>query len=381
MQSPQASPLSSAEPSNLRAVASTCISTAVDHMAALKVCVSIPSLAAGADASQHETVKLTGPGPDSMFLHALSTNEVVLPVSACFDVFIIMLFLLTYIHILHCSHDSQSTIVGDDASVQVTDHQLLVHPPSGPCMSITLPHHSTVADVMTAVHDAHGVPVAAQVVTFGGKPLIADTLLLSLSLKPDRIIRVSARLVGGGNCTSTGTGRSVHPIPARDATVTVAVQAADSAAPAVAAAPVATSFAADSTAAGHAGSTGAPNSGDVVQAESTSNPLTNASDGIVVVLRMPVAAPNGADGVVFKGLLSDSVRQLLTDSVPLDTYVLVVWLSVLCMRSKSWLVARVSLRLARLPRTASSAQRSRRLRSTRVAVPQRQSLSRTLRSQ
>ena len=33
------------------------------------------------------------------------------------------------------------------------------------------------------------------------------------------------------------------------------------------------------------------------------------------------------------------------------------------------LAARVSLRLARLPRTASSAQRSRRLRSTRAAAP------------
>ena len=32
-----------------------------------------------------------------------------------------------------------------------------------------------------------------------------------------------------------------------------------------------------------------------------------------------------------------------------------LWLSVLCMRSKAWLAARVSLRLARLPRTASSA--------------------------
>jgi hypothetical protein len=39
------------------------------------------------------------------------------------------------------------------------------------------------------------------------------------------------------------------------------------------------------------------------------------------------------------------------------------------MRSKAWLAARVSLRLARLPRTASSAQRSRRLRSTRAAAP------------
>ena len=41
----------------------------------------------------------------------------------------------------------------------------------------------------------------------------------------------------------------------------------------------------------------------------------------------------------------------------------------LCMRSKAWLAARVSLRLARLPRTASSAQCSRRLRSTRAAAP------------
>ncbi len=39
------------------------------------------------------------------------------------------------------------------------------------------------------------------------------------------------------------------------------------------------------------------------------------------------------------------------------------------MRSKAWLAVRVSLPLARLPRTASSAQRSRRLRSTRAAAP------------
>ncbi len=38
------------------------------------------------------------------------------------------------------------------------------------------------------------------------------------------------------------------------------------------------------------------------------------------------------------------------------------------MRSKAWLAARVSLRLAHLRRAASSAQRSRRLRSTRAAV-------------
>jgi hypothetical protein len=44
-------------------------------------------------------------------------------------------------------------------------------------------------------------------------------------------------------------------------------------------------------------------------------------------------------------------------------------LRVLCMRSKAWLAARVSLRLARLPCTASSAQRSRHLRSTCAAAP------------
>jgi hypothetical protein len=42
---------------------------------------------------------------------------------------------------------------------------------------------------------------------------------------------------------------------------------------------------------------------------------------------------------------------------------------VLCMRPKAWPAARVSLQLARLPRTARSAQRSRRLRSTRAAAP------------
>ena len=46
-----------------------------------------------------------------------------------------------------------------------------------------------------------------------------------------------------------------------------------------------------------------------------------------------------------------------------------MWISVLCMRSNAWLAARVSLRLARLPHTASSAQRSRRLRYTRAAAP------------
>ncbi len=39
------------------------------------------------------------------------------------------------------------------------------------------------------------------------------------------------------------------------------------------------------------------------------------------------------------------------------------------MRSKAWLATRVSLRLAHQPRTASGAQCSRRLRSTRAAAP------------
>ena len=39
------------------------------------------------------------------------------------------------------------------------------------------------------------------------------------------------------------------------------------------------------------------------------------------------------------------------------------------MRSKVWLAARLSLRLARLPRTASRDQRPLRLRSTRAAAP------------
>ncbi len=53
-----------------------------------------------------------------------------------------------------------------------------------------------------------------------------------------------------------------------------------------------------------------------------------------------------------------------------------------CMRSKARLITHVSLRLARLPRTANSlgAQRSRCLRYTRAVVPVR-SFSRTLRSQ
>ncbi len=71
-----------------------------------------------------------------------------------------------------------------------------------------------------------------------------------------------------------------------------------------------------------------------------------------------------------------SVEHSLQDSVTINArassaecLTLALWLSVLCMRSKAWLAARVSLRLARLPRTASSAQRSRRLRSTRAAAP------------
>jgi hypothetical protein len=75
---------------------------------------------------------------------------------------------------------------------------VLVHPPSGSCMSITLPPHSTVADVMNAVHDAHGLPPSLHVITVGGKPLVAasDTPLSSLS-SGCIVMRMSARLVGG----------------------------------------------------------------------------------------------------------------------------------------------------------------------------------------
>ncbi len=45
-----------------------------------------------------------------------------------------------------------------------------------------------------------------------------------------------------------------------------------------------------------------------------------------------------------------------------------LWLSVLCIRLKAWLATRVPLRQARLPRTASSALRSRHLRPTRAAT-------------
>ncbi len=48
---------------------------------------------------------------------------------------------------------------------------------------------------------------------------------------------------------------------------------------------------------------------------------------------------------------------------------LFAFLQRMCMRSKAWLAARVSLQLARLSRTASSAQRSRRLCSTLAAAP------------
>jgi hypothetical protein len=49
-------------------------------------------------------------------------------------------------------------------------------------------------------------------------------------------------------------------------------------------------------------------------------------------------------------------------------YVLGLWLSASCMHSKAWLATHVSPWLARLPRTASSAQHSRHLRSTRAAA-------------
>jgi hypothetical protein len=69
-------------------------------------------------------------------------------------------------------------------------------------------------------------------------------------------------------------------------------------------------------------------------------------------------------------------KMRLRACIPLGTYLFTLWLSVLYMRSKAWLAARVSLRLAHLPRTASSAHVA--------CAPRarlRQSFSRTLRSQ
>ena len=70
-----------------------------------------------------------------------------------------------------------------------------------------------------------------------------------------------------------------------------------------------------------------------------------------------------------KASYAHKVPKCWPNAVPPGALVFDLWFSVLCMRSKAWLAARVSLRLARLPRTASSAQRSRRLRSTRAAAP------------
>jgi hypothetical protein len=66
-------------------------------------------------------------------------------------------------------------------------------------------------------------------------------------------------------------------------------------------------------------------------------------------------------------------------SVLLGTLVLDLWLSVLCMRSKAWLAACVSLRLARLPRTASTALSAHVACAPRARL--RQSFSHTPRSQ
>ena len=49
--------------------------------------------------------------------------------------------------------------------------------------------------------------------------------------------------------------------------------------------------------------------------------------------------------------------------------VFTLWLTWVCVRSKAWLAKRAPLRLARLPRTAGRAQRSRRFRSMRAAAP------------
>ncbi len=58
-----------------------------------------------------------------------------------------------------------------------------------------------------------------------------------------------------------------------------------------------------------------------------------------------------------------------TALTPPSTYVFTLWLSAFCMHPMAWLAADVSPRLARTSCTASSAKRSRRLRSTRAAAP------------
>jgi hypothetical protein len=63
--------------------------------------------------------------------------------------------------------------------------------------------------------------------------------------------------------------------------------------------------------------------------------------------------------------LCDPTRAIF--AVLLGPLVVNLWLSVLCMRSKAWLAVRVTA--CGLPRTASSAQSSRRLRSVRAAAP------------
>jgi hypothetical protein len=110
----------------------------------------------------------------------------------------------TYITILQpsliCS--AQDTTANNEGG-PTRPAQILVHPPNGPCISITLSQHATVADVMIAVHDAHGLPPASQVITFSGKPLLAGMPLSSLSLTQGCTIRVSERLLGGGNKASS----------------------------------------------------------------------------------------------------------------------------------------------------------------------------------
>ena len=88
--------------------------------------------------------------------------------------------------------------------------------------------------------------------------------------------------------------------------------------------------------------------------------LTEVHPRLFVAIEVTADLP---EPVMIERWLAEPVK------VPPGTYVFTLWLSVLCMCSKDWLAARVSFRLARLPCTASSAQRSRRLRSTRAAAP------------
>ena len=106
----------------------------------------------------------------------------------------------------------------------------------------------------------------------------------------------------------------------------------------------------------------------------TCAPKLGAGRAVSRLQRRPTVRFANMYAAVFRTAASKQSRRTRAQAgvliaLPLGTLVFTLWLSVLCMRSKAWLAARVSLQLACLPRTASSVQRSRCLRSTRAAAP------------